>query len=106
MHCYCVTEHGAPLERVERPLPRPTGTEVLIQVNAAGLCHTDLHLWEGYYDLGGGRKLLLLKVHDGEFALLFLIRLSTRRGHTVRHPRLRQLVKITGSLPQTEKLFP
>ncbi len=59
MHCYCVTQHGTPLERVERPLPRPTGTEVLVQVKAAGLCHTDLHLWEGHYDLGGGRKLML-----------------------------------------------
>ncbi|OUM03334.1 alcohol dehydrogenase [Variovorax sp. JS1663] len=59
MRCYCVTHHGQPLELLERPDPQPRGTEVLLRVKAAGLCHTDLHLWEGYYDLGGGRRLQL-----------------------------------------------
>ena len=59
MRCYCVTHHGQPLELVERPLPQPQGTEVLLKVRAAGVCHTDLHLWEGHYDLGGGKKLTL-----------------------------------------------
>ena len=59
MRCYCVTHHGQPLELVERPLPQPQGTEVLLKVSAAGVCHTDLHLWEGHYDLGGGKKLTL-----------------------------------------------
>lgn len=59
MRCYCVVAHGEPLALVDRPVPRPTGTEVLVKVRAAGLCHTDLHLWEGYYDLGGGKRLAL-----------------------------------------------
>lgn len=59
MHCYCVTHHGQPLEDVEKEIPQPKGTEVLLHVKAAGLCHTDLHLWEGYYDLGGGKRLSL-----------------------------------------------
>jgi D-arabinose 1-dehydrogenase-like Zn-dependent alcohol dehydrogenase len=59
MRCYCVIEHGRPLQRVERPTPEPQGTEVLLRMRAAGVCHTDLHLWEGHYDLGGGRKLTL-----------------------------------------------
>jgi len=59
MRCYCVLHHGQPLELVERPIPEPQGTEVLLKVQAAGVCHTDLHLWEGHYDLGGGRKLTL-----------------------------------------------
>ena len=59
MRCYGVTHHGQPLELVERPLPQPQGTEVLLKVSAAGVCHTDLHLWEGHYDLGGGKKLTL-----------------------------------------------
>ena len=41
------------------PVPTPLGTEVLVRVQAAGLCHTDLHLWEGHYDLGGGKRLNL-----------------------------------------------
>lgn len=59
MRCYCVHEHGAPLQQVERAIPTPTGTEVLVKVQAAGLCHTDLHLWDGYYELGQGKRLSL-----------------------------------------------
>ncbi|MBB3257571.1 propanol-preferring alcohol dehydrogenase [Paraburkholderia bannensis] len=59
MRCYCVTGHGQPLELVQRDTPQPQGTEVLVRVRAAGLCHSDLHIWEGYYDLGGGKKLSL-----------------------------------------------
>jgi D-arabinose 1-dehydrogenase-like Zn-dependent alcohol dehydrogenase len=59
MRCYCVMHHGKPLELIEKPIPEPTGTEVLLKVKAAGLCHTDLHLWEGHYELGGGKRLTL-----------------------------------------------
>ncbi|MFM8691078.1 MAG: alcohol dehydrogenase [Limnohabitans sp.] len=59
MRCYCVLHHGQALELVEKPVPEPQGTEVLLKVRAAGVCHTDLHLWEGHYDLGGGKKLTL-----------------------------------------------
>lgn len=59
MRCYCVTHRGQPLELVTKAVPQPKGTEVLLRVKAAGLCHSDLHLWEGYYDLGGGKKLSL-----------------------------------------------
>lgn len=59
MRCYCVMHHGQPLQMVEKDVPTPSGTEVLLRVKAAGLCHTDLHLWEGFYDLGGGKRLNL-----------------------------------------------
>ena len=59
MRCYCVIHHGQPLELVDKPVPTPQGTQVLVKVRAAGLCHTDLHLWEGHYDIGGGKKLTL-----------------------------------------------
>lgn len=59
MRCYCVLQHGQALELVEKPMPQPQGTEVLVKVEAAGVCHTDLHLWEGQYDMGGGQKLTL-----------------------------------------------
>ena len=29
--------------------------EVLVQTTAAGLCHSDLHFWKGFYNLGGGK---------------------------------------------------
>ena len=59
MRCYCVTHHGQPLRLIEQPTPEPSGTEVLLKVRAAGLCHSDIHLWEGHYDLGQGKKLQL-----------------------------------------------
>jgi alcohol dehydrogenase, propanol-preferring len=59
MKSYDVAECGAPLQLFERPTPQPTGSEVLLRVLAAGVCHSDIHIWEGHYDLGGGKKLKL-----------------------------------------------
>ncbi|MFY9896029.1 MAG: alcohol dehydrogenase [Xanthobacteraceae bacterium] len=59
MKSYDVCECGAPLRLMERPTPKPAGTEILLKVIAAGVCHSDLHIWDGYYDLGGGKRLQL-----------------------------------------------
>ena len=53
--CVC----GQPLQLNEQPTPQPTGSEVLLKVLAAGVCHSDIHLSEGYFDLGGGKRLSL-----------------------------------------------
>jgi D-arabinose 1-dehydrogenase-like Zn-dependent alcohol dehydrogenase len=53
--CVC----GEPLRLNEAPTPRPQGTEVLLKVLAAGVCHSDLHLADGYFDLGGGKRMSL-----------------------------------------------
>ena len=60
MLSYDVCECGAPLQRMERETPMPVGGEVVLRVIAAGVCHSDLHIWDGYYDIGGGHKLRLL----------------------------------------------
>ena len=57
MKSYDVVEFRAPLQLRERPTPKPAGTEVLVRTLAAGVCHSDIHIWEGEYDLGGGKKL-------------------------------------------------
>lgn len=41
--------------------PKPQGSQVVVKVKAAGVCHSDLHLWEGGYDLGDGT---FMKVTD------------------------------------------
>src|SRR5471032_2820533 len=61
MKSFQVTDFNAPLKEVDRPTPEPLGTQVLIKVKAAGVCHSDLHIWEGGYNLGHGRKPLSLK---------------------------------------------
>ncbi len=59
MLSYQVIENGKPLEACESETPEPEGTEILVRVEACGVCHSDLHLWEGEYLLGGGEKLTL-----------------------------------------------
>src|SRR6266508_4371452 len=59
MKSYRVTAFGAPLEPIEAPTPKPSGTGVLLRVKAAGVCHSDLHIWEGGYDLGHGKRISL-----------------------------------------------
>ena len=61
MKSYDVCECGAPLRLMERPTPKPAGTEVLLKVLAAGVCHSDLHIWDGYYELGHGKRLNLME---------------------------------------------
>ena len=57
--CYCLTAHHQPLERRDEDVPEPKGGEVLVRMLAAGVCHSDIHIWDGEYDLGSGRKLVL-----------------------------------------------
>ncbi|KJC46802.1 alcohol dehydrogenase [Bradyrhizobium sp. LTSP885] len=61
MKSFQVVDFHAPLQEVDHPTPQPSGTQVLVKVKAAGVCHSDLHIWEGGYDLGHGRKPLSLK---------------------------------------------
>lgn len=56
MKSYDVVDWGKPLQMAMRELPTPTGTEVLIKVQYCGVCHSDVHIRDGYFDLGGGRK--------------------------------------------------
>ena len=57
MRSYSVLEHNRPLVPVESEIPVLLGTQVLVKISHAGVCHTDLHIWEGAYNLGGGKKL-------------------------------------------------
>lgn len=69
MHCQALRAYGAPLcERVtERPVPR--GSEVLLRVERCGVCHSDLHLQDGYFELGGARRLDITKDRPLPFTL-------------------------------------
>src|SRR3569623_1020388 len=61
MKSFKVADFKAPLQEFDEATPQPSGTQVLIKVKAAGVCHSDLHIWEGGYDLGHGRKPLSLR---------------------------------------------
>jgi D-arabinose 1-dehydrogenase-like Zn-dependent alcohol dehydrogenase len=49
--------YGAPLTETAAPLPDPKGSEVLLKVSSCGVCHSDIHLQDGYFDLGDSKRL-------------------------------------------------
>jgi propanol-preferring alcohol dehydrogenase len=46
-----------PLQLQELQTPKPKGSQILIKVQSAGVCHSDVHVWEGYYEGIGGQPL-------------------------------------------------
>ena len=56
MRSYQVTVFDTPLVAKDQPTPEPTGAEVLVKITAAGVCHSDIHICEGFYDFGDGKK--------------------------------------------------
>ncbi len=59
MRSFQVCRCGEPMQFAETATPKPKGTEVVVKTLAAGVCHSDLHIWEGFYDLGQGKRLML-----------------------------------------------
>jgi propanol-preferring alcohol dehydrogenase len=57
MKCQSLTQFGKPLQSETRPDPEVTGSEVLLRVTANGVCHSDLHVRDGGYNLGHGQTL-------------------------------------------------
>jgi alcohol dehydrogenase, propanol-preferring len=51
-----IVEHGKPLQKALKETPKPRGSEVLMRITRSGVCHSDLHIWDGYFDLGGGKR--------------------------------------------------
>ena len=57
MKSYKIIENGKPIEQVEIEKPIPVGDEILVKTVSCGVCHSDVHIYEGFFDLGGGAKL-------------------------------------------------
>ena len=50
MRAVILSSFHAPLELEERPVPTPRGdSDVLVRVLACGVCHSDLHVVDGYF---------------------------------------------------------
>jgi alcohol dehydrogenase, propanol-preferring len=49
--------YGQPLCETVVDRPTPRGREVLVRIERCGVCHSDLHLQDGYFSLGGDKKL-------------------------------------------------
>ena len=59
MKCYQVINFGKPLALRVYENPIPKGKEILIKILACGVCHSDLHLADGFFDLGDGKRITL-----------------------------------------------
>ncbi len=49
--------YGQPLCETVVDCPAPRGSEVLVRIERCGVCHSDLHLQDGYFLLGGDKRL-------------------------------------------------
>jgi propanol-preferring alcohol dehydrogenase len=45
-----IIEVNQPLQIEETKTPKPKGSQVLVKVRSSGVCHSDIHLWEGGYE--------------------------------------------------------
>jgi len=61
--------YGEPLCETVVECPIPCGSEVLIRVACCGVCHSDLHVQDGYFTLAGDRKLDITKDRALPFTL-------------------------------------
>src|SRR5258706_2648247 len=52
-----MTATAMPLCETIVEAPQPRGTEVLVRISRCGVCHSDVHLQDGYFALGGDKKL-------------------------------------------------
>ena len=62
MISYQVESYGRPLSQALRDTPQPTGSEVVVKIGSCGVCHSDVHLHDGYFDLGGEVKLDMTRI--------------------------------------------
>ena len=45
-----IIEINQPLQIQENKTPKPKGSQVVVKVQSSGVCHSDIHLWEGGYE--------------------------------------------------------
>ncbi len=69
IHRQSLVAYGQPLCETVVDCPAPQGTEVLVRVERCGVCHSDLHIHDGYFELGGDRKLDITKDRALPFTL-------------------------------------
>ncbi len=63
-----IVHTNEPLLLVELTDPKPKYDQVLVKVRSAGVCHSDLHLWEGGY-VGPGGSFMKVEDRGVEFPL-------------------------------------
>jgi alcohol dehydrogenase, propanol-preferring len=52
-----IVKVNEPLQVQELQTPKPKGLQILVKVQSSGVCHSDVHAWEGYYEGISGQQL-------------------------------------------------
>lgn len=61
--------YGQPLCETVAELPTPQGTEVVVRIERCGVCHSDVHIQDGYFSMGGDRRSELAGSHALPFTM-------------------------------------
>ena len=69
MKSYQFGEYGGALQPSDQETPTPQGDEALVRIRACGVCHSDIHMWDGHFDLGNGRELDISRGRSLPFTL-------------------------------------
>ncbi|MGI9374318.1 MAG: alcohol dehydrogenase [Hyphomicrobiales bacterium] len=52
-----MTDYGMPLQETTADVPDPKGEEIVMRISHCGVCHSDLHIQDGFFNLGEGQEL-------------------------------------------------
>ena len=55
-HRWAFNVWGGALQEQEDALAPATGHEVTLRITHCGMCHSDIHIREGGFDMGGGKR--------------------------------------------------
>src|SRR5271167_4170074 len=69
MYRESLVAYGQPLCETVADCLAPRGSEVLVRVERCGVCHSDLHLQDGYFALGNDKRLDITKDRPLPFTL-------------------------------------
>ena len=64
-----MTDYATPLEETTTNVPQPEGTQVIMRISHCGVCHSDLHIQDGHFNLGDGKQLDVRAGRDLPFTL-------------------------------------
>ena len=63
MRAAVVEAHGKPLVMKNIPVPEPGDQEVLVKIEVTGVCHTDIHVQDGEWEMKS--PLPIIPGHEG-----------------------------------------
>ena len=64
MRSYQLQQYEAPLACQDGATPTPQGDEILVRIKACGVCHSDVHIWQGFFDFGEGKRIEAANLHS------------------------------------------